>query len=303
MEYVRCNLCDGDHTDVRFPSTMQMNSSSQNWSAYACTHNGYGRHHTIVQCRHCGLVYTNPRINRNMIIDNYLAVEDPLYVEEHDGRKLTFERHIKQLERLIGSPDGRSLLDVGCYTGVFVEIAAQRGWDSWGVEPSQWAVNHSAQRGLHIIQGTLDSPNLNDRIFDVITMWDVIEHVPDPCATLQQAQRLLNPGGVVVIHTIDIESVFARILGSNWPWLMEMHIYYFSQGTMRAMLEKCGFTVIKSHPQGRYMRLGYLLSRLSALAPTFGKPLERLVTQLGLRKLALPVNSGDLFTVYARKAE
>ena len=303
MQHVRCNLCGADDTVVRFPCTVEGSTGAESWMAFACTHDGYGRHRTIVQCRQCGLVYANPRLDRHDILDTYEAVEDPLYVEEREGRVLTFEHHLQPLERLTGSPAGRPLLDVGCYTGVFVEIAARHGWDAWGVEPSLWAVERARARGLRVLPGTLEAADLPEATFDVVTMWDVIEHLPDPRRALQRVHRLLRPGGLVAVHTIDIESLFTRLMGARWPWLMEMHIYYFSRRTLCDMLGKCGFEVVSDRPQGRYLRLGYLMNRAGALVPLVGRPAEWLVTKLGMRGIAVPVNLGDLFTAYARKAQ
>lgn len=302
MEHVCCNLCGAEDGAVRYPSTIGEGQDGD-WRAFRCTHCGYGRHHTIVQCQRCGLVYTDPRPERRDILETYQAVEDPLYLEEREGRVLTFEHHLKPLEHLTGPPDHRPLLDVGCYTGVFVEIAARHGWDAWGVEPSRWAVEQAQAQGLHVVQGTLDTAGLPEEYFDVVTMWDVIEHVTDPSGTLRRVHRLLKPGGLMVVHTIDIESPFARLMGARWPWLMEMHIYYFSRGTLRAMLKQCGFQVLSDRPQGRYLRLGYLMNRVSALVPLVGRPAEWLVTRLGLRRWAVRVNLGDLFTAYALKEE
>jgi 2-polyprenyl-3-methyl-5-hydroxy-6-metoxy-1,4-benzoquinol methylase len=301
MEYVHCNLCGADTTVVRYPSTIEKPAAEGDWGAYACTHSGYGRHHTIVQCQECGLVYTNPRLDQHDIVGTYEAVRDPLYVEEREGRVLTFEHHLKPLEWIAGPPDGRPLLDVGCYTGVFVEIAANHGWDAQGLEPSRWAIEQARARGLRVVQGTLDTVDLPGAYFDVVTLWDVIEHLTDPGRALEHVHCLLQPGGLVVVHTIDIESLFARLMGARWPWLMEMHVYYFSRRTLRAMLEKCGFEVISDRPQGRYLRLGYLANRVGVLAPVVGRPAEWLATRLGLRGVAVPINLGDLFTAYARK--
>jgi ubiquinone/menaquinone biosynthesis C-methylase UbiE len=300
MRHVVCNLCGADDAVVRYPSTID-GEADGDWRAFRCTHSGYGKHHTIVQCRRCGLVYTDPVPDSRELVSAYQAVEDPLYVEERIGRVLTFEHHLRPLERMAGAPAGRPLLDVGCYTGVFVEIAGEHGWEAWGVEPSRWAVEQARARDLRVEQGTLQSAALPEGGFDVITMWDVIEHVPDPRQTLESAGRLLGPGGLVVIHTIDIDSAFARLMGRHWPWLMEMHLFYFSRKTMRAMLESCGFEVLSDRPQGRYLRLGYLMSRLRAALPIVGVPGEWLVKHLRMRGLALPVNLGDLFTAYARK--
>ncbi len=298
MEHVRCNLCGADNAAVKYLSTREQDSD---WRAFRCTHSGYGTHPPIVQCRRCGLVYTDPRPDGDNILETYQAVEDPLYIEEREGRVLTFEHHLEPLERLTGEPDGRPLLDVGAYTGVFVEIAAQHGWDAWGVEPSSWAVERAQSRGLHMVQGTLETANLPNGHFDVVTMWDVIEHLTNPRRALLEARRLLTPDGLLVVHTIDIESPFARLMGPRWPWLMEMHIYYFSRHTLRAMLKACGFRVLSDKPQGRFLRLGYLMNRVGAVLPLVGRPAEWLITRLGLRSLAVPINLGDLFTAYARK--
>jgi len=299
MEHVRCNLCGADDTALVYPSTLKQTSD---WRAFRCTHSGYGVHPPIVRCRRCGLVYTDPRPDGEDIRETYEAVQDPLYIEEREGRVLTFEHHLKPLERLAGEPAGRPLLDVGAYTGVFVEIADQHGWDAWGLEPSSWAVEQARSRGLQMVQGTLDTAELPSGHFDVVTMWDVIEHLTDPREALVEARRLLAPDGLLVIHTIDIDSLLARLMGPRWPWLMEMHIYYFSRRTLRTMLEGCGFRVLSDRPQGRYLRLGYLMNRVGALAPLVGRPAEWLVSRLGLRRKPVRINLGDLFTSYAQKS-
>ena len=299
MEYVACNLCGNNQTRLRFPSTVADDLLPTAVEAFRCTSPGYGRHHTIVQCKNCGLVYTNPRIDGSKILDSYEAVEDPLYLEERDGRVLTFERHLRPLEKL-HAPSGK-LLDVGAYTGVFVEIAAQHGWEAWGVEPSHWAVEQACARGLHMIEGTLATSGLADASIDVVTMWDVIEHLTDPFAEVQQAYRLLKPGGLLVVHTMDIDSLFARVMGSRWPWLMEMHVYYFSQRTLQAMLAKASFQILRSEAQGRYLRLGYFATRIAGFSPFLGRLFGRLFRALRLSETPIPLNFGDLVTAYALK--
>lgn len=299
-EYVRCTLCGHDDWLVRFPSTLN-GSEALDVSAFSCTSSGYGQHSQIVQCRYCGYVYANPRWVGPDLLDAYEAVEDETYVNERQGRVLTFRRHLQALERHTGPGAGHRLLDVGAYVGVFVEVAREAGWDACGVEPSQWAVNVARRRGVPVIQGTQASLAGQGQSYDVITMWDVIEHVEDPFAELAQAYRLLKPGGLLAVHTMDIESPVARLLGRRWPWLMGMHIHYFSQRTLAQMLQKVGFTILASNVQGRYLRLGYLASRLQALVPGAGAWARRLVVNLGLEGVPVPVNLGDLFTIYAQK--
>jgi 2-polyprenyl-3-methyl-5-hydroxy-6-metoxy-1,4-benzoquinol methylase len=220
---------------------------------------------------------------------------------ERQGRELTFRKHLQELEKRTGPANGRLLLDVGAYIGVFVEVAAEAGWDAWGVEPSQWAAAEAQNRGLSVIFGTQDAPELAERQFDVVTMWDVIEHVDDPSAELAKAHRLLKPGGWLVVHTMDIDSLAARLLGARWPWLMDMHLHYFSQKTLAQMLKNDGYEILWSGPQGRYLRLNYLASRIGGFNRYLGHLATKVINGLRLGGIAIPINFRDLFTVYARR--
>ncbi len=300
MKYVCCNLCGRDDWRVRFPETMN-SAAAPNVSAFRCTSNSYGHHPQIVQCRHCGYVYANPRWDGEELIHAYEAVEDETYVHERAGRELTFRKHLQHLEKHVGPADGRSLLDVGAYIGVFVEVALEAGWQALGIEPSAWAVSVATARGLPVTQGTQETIRQAGRQFDVLTMWDVIEHLDDPAGELEASFKLLKPGGYLAVHTMDIDSLAARLLGERWPWLMDMHIHYFSQDTLAQMLRAIGFEVVWSGAQGRYLRLGYLASRVKGMNDTAGRLANGVVSRLKLAQLAAPVNFGDLFTVYARR--
>ncbi len=301
MITVNCNLCGRDDYRVRFPATAD--EDTLRVDAFRCTHAGYGHHAQVVECCHCGLVYANPRWSPEVVLDAYTAVEDETYVAERPGRELTFRHHLRQLERIIGPAGGRALLDVGAYIGVFVEVAAAGGWRAEGVEPSLWAATAARQRGLAVHAGTLASAGLPDASFDVVTMWDVIEHLPDPAAELARARRLLRPGGWLVVHTMDIGAPLARLMGRRWPWLMDMHLYYFDRRTLRALHERQGFQVVWQGSQGRYLRLGYLASRVSGLQAGLGRLALAAVDGLGLRETAVPVNFGDLMTCVSRRAD
>jgi SAM-dependent methyltransferase len=297
---VTCNLCGQDDYLVRFPATMQPQKQIV-VDAFSCTNPGYGHHAQIVQCQNCGHVYANPRWSGEEILQAYTAVTDETYVQERAGRELTFRKHLLSLEKRVGKANGRSLLDVGAYIGVFVEVATQADWQACGVEPSEWAATMAQRQGLQVIHGTQDTPELLGKQFDVVTMWDVIEHVADPSGEIGKAYQLLKPGGWLVIHTMDIDSLMAKLMKARWPWLMDMHIHYFSQKTLRQMLEKNGFDVISSGAEGRYLRLNYLISRVEALNRPLGRLAAWFVNGLRLGQVAVPLNFGDLFTVYAKR--
>ncbi len=285
---------------MRFPSTM-VTTAELNVDVFRCTSPDYGSHAQIVECNQCNLVYANPRWSDEELQTAYSEVEDETYVEEREGREITFRKHLASLEKYTGAANGRSLLDVGAYVGVFVEVAGRAGWDAYGIEPSTWAVTQAKARNLQVLQGTLDSVQLDGRQFDVVTLWDVIEHVTDPVAELEKSYMFLKPGGWLAVHTMDIDSLTARLLGQRWPWLMDMHLYYFSKNTLAKMLRDCGYEIVWAGTQGRYLRLGYLASRLGGFNHFLGKLATKIFTFLQINEVAVPVNFGDLFTIYARR--
>ncbi|MDX1402278.1 MAG: class I SAM-dependent methyltransferase [Kiloniellales bacterium] len=271
--------------------------------AFRCTSSGYGHHFQIVQCKNCGHVYANPRRKLEEILAAYSAVEDETYLEERGGRERTFLKHLKELEKYTGPGEHRPLLDVGAYVGIFVEVARSNQWCAVGVEPSQWATLEAQKLDLPVFLGTMEAAALDNRRFDVITMWDVIEHMDDPAAEVKRAFGLLNPGGFIAIHTMDINSFIAKVMGRRWPWLMDMHIHYFGRRTLIRLLELNGFEVIWIGSQGRYLSLRSLVSRIGGISPPVGRFMRKIVNLLKCGDLTVPVNFGDLITVYAKKPE
>lgn len=300
MNYVNCNLCGQDNYELLLPATLQP-GEQPDVRAFRCTHSGYGHHAQIVKCHHCGYVYANPQWEAAELLQLYGEVEDETYVEERAGRRLTFQKHLHHFEKFTGPSNGRKLVDVGAYIGVFVEIALEAGWDACGVEPSSWGVQTAQANGLPVIEGTQDTLLEDDVRFDALTMWDVIEHVPDPSAELAKAYKLLNPGGYIAVHTMNVDSLMARLLKSRWPWFMAMHIHYFSQKTLTQMMTNNGFEIVWVGTRGRYLRLNYLASRLEGLNRGLGRFAHAVINGLGIAQIAVPVNFGDLFTVYGRK--
>lgn len=302
MEWVACNLCGSDDAALLYPARLPQMNVPPGMGRYRCTSTLYRQHHAIVQCRQCGLVYANPRPNEEEVLKAYQEVVDPLYLREERGRLLTFRRYLRAVEEVVGpSQGGGRLLDVGCYTGLFLQVAQERGWEAWGVEPCHWAAEEGRHRGLTILEGRLREGSLPAESFDVLTFWDVVEHLFDPRATFAEAWRVLKPGGWIIIHTMNMESWLARLLGPHWPWLMEMHLYYFSPRTLMRLLEQVGFTPVKTARLGRYLRLGYLASRLESLSPGLAWRLQWVLERLYVAQLPILINAADLFALSAQK--
>ncbi len=296
---VPCNLCGSWEAEELHPAAERRNGHGPAGDLYACTSTAYGVCGPIVKCRRCGLVYQNPVPSQDEIIGAYDGVVDQRYEEERSGRIETFSRDLAALQR--HEPGGR-LLDVGCHLGLFLEVARAAGWDVKGVEPSYWCVQRAHQRGLDVRHGTLDSVPLPAASFDVVTMWDVVEHLSDPLSELRRIHRLLRPDGLLALSTMNVDALFPRLVGRRWPWYMQMHLVYFSRRSLHNMLAKAGFRVVEMGAHKRVVRLSYLVSRLEPYCRPAYQMLDRLVRLTGQGDRLVAVDLGDIFVTFARKA-
>ena len=155
-------------------------------------------------------------------------------------REANFRRMGRRLERLV--PKGR-VLDVGCGSGVFLEAMRRRGWTVAGLEPHKaYAHELRANRGLDT-DATLDQAPLDCEAFDVITLLDVVEHLPDPHRALRKVGQLLRPGGVLAIATPNVDSLEHRFFGVSWYALQPPdHLWLFSAGSLKRLLACEGFS-------------------------------------------------------------
>lgn len=294
---VPCNLCGCTDFVQLYPSTLAERPPLQDLCA--CTSTGYGLCGPIVRCVECGLVLQNPQPVPEDLLAGYQDVVDLRYDAEREGRLHTFSQSLRELEQH-ASP-GR-LLDVGAYLGVFVEVARDHGWDAEGLEPSRWAAEVAQSRALAVQCGSIDTLEC-DASYDVVTMWDVIEHLADPLGGLKHLRGLLKPGGILALSTMNVDALIARILGRRWPWYMQMHLYYFSRHSLRNAVERAGFEVIEVRRHRRIVTVGYLVSRLEGRIGPGYRWLERIVKTLRLGGRLVGIDFGDIVTLFARKPD
>lgn len=156
-------------------------------------------------------------------------------------------RHRRLLSYVPWPGEGR-LLDVGCGSGRYVGRMAAAGWHAEGIDTSEQAVAAGRQAGLDLHHGTLEAADLAEASFDVVTMWQALEHVPSPAATLAAAHRLLVPGGRLLVVCPRLDSLPARFFGRAWFGLeLPRHLTHFSKGTLTRHLEAAGFEVERVH--------------------------------------------------------
>lgn len=208
----------------------------------------------LVRCPQCGLVFQDPQPSDADLQRTYY--HDPAFTAALFGsyRELTLEQarqKLDLLESLVGSLAPGRALDVGCSSGAWLEVSADRGWHATGIEPGAETARAARERGLDVRSGTLEqvAPQLDERGFDLISFWDVLEHVRDPRRELAVAARLLAPGGVLAL-TMPNEAgwyprVTYRVLARRtgvWEYPeLPAHLYDFNPATISRLLRSSGY--------------------------------------------------------------
>ncbi len=297
-EEVACNLCGSRNSKVKYHGTTDPDTEKL-LTSYSASGNFVSKE-TLVECTDCNLIYTSPRLRRDLILKSYTEAEDPTYVSQAVGRIKSFERCLDSVEEF---KKGGAILDIGAAAGFFLKVAKERGWETYGIEPSQYLSNYGNKNyNVNITCGTLETAPAPQKKLDCITLWDVLEHTFDPKAVLKTCNAYLKDDGIVVINYPNIGNPMAKLAGKNYWFILSVHLYYFVPKTIKAMLESAGFEVVSSKPHFQWLQLGYLTYRLEAYLPKPAKLMGRLVKSLSLDKTLIPYFAAQT-RVIARKVK
>jgi ubiquinone/menaquinone biosynthesis C-methylase UbiE len=221
MEEVPCNLCGCKETK----------------SLYSVK--GY----SIVQCRHCKLIYVNPRPKQSYVQALYGENICELYTYIPDLENKKWDMLLKSI---CSYKEGGKLLEVGCATGTFLKKAAAI-FEVCGVEVCVEAAEYARKHyNLNIAVGNLENQRFNDASFDVVVASELIEHLHDPTTFIREVARLLKKDGIFILTTGNIKSLTAKIKKNKW-WYLDppYHLYYFSPEILQKYFTSFNLSIIK----------------------------------------------------------
>lgn len=232
---VPCPICGGDDATLHYSNCLDLEYFME--ASY-----------DFYRCRGCGVVFMHPLPTREQLPSLYPSTYHNFDPPSNPVSRWLLDRYYEHqctICRRHVDPDG-ALLEVGSAAGDVLERMQAHGHhDVQGIELSLEACQRAWQRGLTVFHGTLDEFETDQR-FDLIFMSHVIEHVPDPAATVVKLGSLLKPGGVLYLETPNVGSLDARLWGQRWGLVhYPRHLYLFDRATLTDLLERGGFTVEK----------------------------------------------------------
>jgi len=237
----------------------------------------------LLSCRTCGHSFVDPLPPPSELLGAYTADYFDIHRKNRPQLSLVESRRLGWLGRFV--VPGR-LLEIGSGTGIFLEVASGAGWNVTGVEPSPAACEEARRMtGLDVVQGTVTAVPA-DAKFDVVVMWHVAEHLPDPASVFREAHNRLVPGGILAVESPDAGSLKARMRGRRWQYFTPPeHVQFFTRQSMRTLMLRAGFEPVWAR-RTSFTRL---------LAPLGGLGLSGLKSWLGARakKLAWVKRSAE----------
>lgn len=267
---------------------------------------------TIIRCPNCGLFRTLLPGSYHYLLNHYYSQEYFIgsknragyanYLDDHQITRRNAHSYLDLIHR--HQPNGKKLLDIGCATGIFLQEAESRGYQVNGIDVSEYAVDQARKFLDHQVKhGTLSTVKLSPREFNIITMFDVFEHLKKPLQDLRRCHRLLKPNGLLVINTGNTNSFLAKLEGKNWHFFIPpQHLFFYSDTNLKQLLHLTGFKTLAIYTTGKYISLRYLWHLMRTINhSSLADFLYRLFNRSFIGRTSFYINLHDNMTIIAKK--
>ena len=205
----------------------------------------------ISLCRNCGHIYTSVRPDYNTLFSKFYP-DDYLCYGGKSGVAGLMDRirmegqaaqRAEMIKKFVGQKSLVKLLEVGCATGEFIKTCRQRfGWEVAGIEPNRQLSDALNREGYHVVPSKLEDAEIPAEQYDVVSLFNVLEHLWDSVYSLKRINRLLKPGGLVVVEIPDFDSPSRKRFGKYWfLYHLPRHLSHFTKKSLTSLMNECGF--------------------------------------------------------------
>jgi 2-polyprenyl-3-methyl-5-hydroxy-6-metoxy-1,4-benzoquinol methylase len=209
-------------------------------------------HSSMWSCHDCGVSYVHPRASTEAMLNKLQlwaeqdVVDKDRLQQSFSPENLSYYRRFLDWMTPFANTGDQTLLDIGCSTGAFLSVSSEAGWQSSGIEIGKASATYASNTlGLQVTQGSLYDWQGEPESYDAVSLIEVIEHLESPGEALEQAYRLLKPGGVILVTTPNFNSLYRRLFGNRW-WVVnceDEHIVLFTIDSLKKLLVAHGFEV------------------------------------------------------------
>ncbi len=254
------------------------------------------------ECAACGHIFVDPLPGLEQQAEfyrrQYAQGQYRSYLDARPLKLRTFERRLEAIVSVLPRPG--KVLDVGCASGAFVEVARRHGIEAWGAEAVAAAVEAApddVRRFLLVKDVERESV---DGQYDLVTFFDVIEHMRDPRVFIESVHRMLLPGGAIALTCPDRGHYLRTLMGARWPHYQPFqHFHLFGRSDLRRFLEAAGFDIVAEGPVGKVLTYDYLSQQLQANNPLLSRLLRsagRIASQ-SLRNAPVEIRIGEMMMI------
>ena len=290
------HICDGEIKIKYFSGNFDYKKIN-----FSCTTDTYDKP-SIYECNKCKIIFSELifKIDKNQIEKSYQDIADDKYISQIKFKKYYFEKLINKISSFINK--NMDVLEIGSYYGVLGSVLKDKVKNYSGLELSIHGSNYAKKNyNLNIYNETIEN-HLKKKIkYDLIIMADVIEHFKDPFKVLSQINELLNKNGKLILTTFNIDSLYAKITGKNYHWLIPFHMVFFSNKTLEIFGKNNNLRLVKILNDPRYVSFGYLIEKLTFIFPRLSFILDFFSKIKFLKNINVKVDLKDLKIYYFEK--
>ncbi len=293
MVYQTCAICEKNNYKILYKANFDVKQLDE--KIFSARRIPDRIHYRIVQCKTCGLLYSNP-ILEHEVLEKLYKKSFVDYDEHIDNLKETYGYYIRRLNEY--GVKKQKLLEIGCGNGFFLEEALSQGYkEVYGVEPGKKSAEKASMRIRKNINTNMFKAGLFQKnFFDVICCFQTFDHLSDPNGVLKECFSLLKKGGFVLFLNHDAGSLGAKLLGERSPIIDIEHTYLYDKKTMRKIFEKHGFSVLRVESSFNIHSLGYWV-RLFPISNAIKFPCIRLLNSMNIGSLKIKLSPGNIVLI------
>lgn len=256
----------------------------------------------VVRCTQCHLTFTRSRWTASWpeLRQQHPAPLPDMILQKQESQIDDFLDILNRIKRYQASG---KLLELGCLTGHFLALARKAGYEGIGIEPDPWSAEYARREfGLSVYETPVPDQHFDDRTFDVIAMFHVMEHLTRPMETLMDLRRILKDTGLLAIEIPVIDTLYPMIMGRRHRHYVFDHTLFLSRKKAVEFLHKAKFNILRTELTGRRIRLERIAWVMSKHTESVGRFLERAFKALHVQERTVHVNVRDNYRIYCRKA-